>query len=557
MAALCAAIFLLCRSMQEQGHGWGDDFALYIDQARSLTDGSVADVTSLTRFALDNSAYNSFSAYVYPWVFPILLAPIVAVKGLDYSTLKLVGTLSFVVALFFLHRIVRHRAGTVGALAVVLAIGLNNVYIGYTDAVLSDLTFVALVLVTLWWIDRMIRTGALFGAARRPLIVLGLLAAAAFNTRREGSALMLAIAVAQAANWRAAQALAEQSARRWRQVAATAAVPYAAFAVATIVLLAVLPGQPYPRFDSSGGSGLHNVMFNLKWYRLPLAEVLGLKDVGPTQLSLLGSHTLADVIFWSFIVAVLIGATWRLLSASVTDAHLVAALVGLAAVILSPPFREQRYLLSVTPLMMYFAWQGVRATCAAVAYVGHGAAPAGEPDAYATDADVPGATPEPVPDRQRAPRSHSLGRLVPALLATAAISVLAIAVGTDTWHAYQYHRDNDYVEWGPESPSVQEAFAAVMTYTDARDVITFFQARTLNLYTRRRAIQGNSEQMMVQRANWYLMARDSDYIQTNLSAERAAQLGFVKVWENARFVLWRIPPRYPPLAAGPGSTSLP
>lgn len=525
VALICTAIFLLCRTTQEQGHGWGDDFALYIDQARALTDGSVADVTSLTRYALDNSAYSTFSAYVYPWVFPILLAPIVALRGIDYSALKLVGTFSFVVALFFLHRIVRHRAGDAAALAVMLAVGLNNIYIGYTDAVLSDLTFVAIVLITLWWIDRMIRTGTLFGQARRPLIVLGLLAAAAFNTRREGSALMLAIAVAQLANWRTARALADHSARRWRQVAATAAVPYVAFAVATVALLAALPGQPYPRFDSTGGSGLHNLSFNLKWYRLPLAEVLGLKDIGPTQLSMLGSRGLADLVFWSFVVAVLIGAAWRLISATTTDAHLVGALAGLALVLLSPPFREQRYLLSVVPLMMYFAWQGVRAVGAAVAYLG-GSAGRGR---------------------------RSAARVVPAVLATVAISVFAVSVSTDTWRAYEYHRDNDYIEWGPDFPLVQEAFAAVVTYTDARDVVTFFQARTLNLYTRRKAIQGNSEQMMTQRADWYLMARDSDYIQTNLSDRRAAELGFVKVWENARFVLWRIPPRYPPLAAGPAA----
>ena len=525
VALICTAIFLLCRSMQEQGHGWGDDFALYVDQARALTDGSVADVTSLTRYALDNSAYNTFSAYVYPWVFPILLAPIVALRGIDYSALKLVGTLSFVVALFFLHRIVRHRAGDAAALAVMLAVGFNNVYIGYSDAVLSDLTFVAIVLITLWWIDRMIRTGTLFGEARRPLIVLGLLAAAAFNTRREGSALVLAIAVAQLANWRTARDVAERSARRWRHVAAIALVPYVAFAVATVALLAALPGQPYPRFDSSGGSGLHNLAFNLKWYRLPLAEVLGLKDIGPTQLSLLGSHSLAELVFWSFVVAVLIGAAWRLIYAAATDAHLVGALAGLALVLLSPPFREQRYLLSVVPLMMYFAWQGLRAVGSAMAFLGGSVARGGRPAA----------------------------RMVPALLATAAISVLAVAVGTDTWRAFEYHREYDYVEWGPDHPVVQEAFAAVLAYTDARDVIAFFQARTLNLYTRRKAIQGNSEQMMTERADWYLMARDSDYIQTNLSDERAAQLGFVKMWENSRFVLWRIPPRYPPLAAGPAA----
>ena len=37
---------------------------------------------------------------MYPWVFPMLLAPVVAWKGIDYSALKFVVTLCFVAALF-------------------------------------------------------------------------------------------------------------------------------------------------------------------------------------------------------------------------------------------------------------------------------------------------------------------------------------------------------------------------------------------------------------------------------------------------------------------------
>lgn len=519
---ICLVIFRVCRTMQESGHGWGDDFALYIDQARALSDGSIADVISLTRFALDNSAYNSFSAYVYPWFFPILLAPIVAFKGLDYSALKLVGTLSFVVALFVMQRVFRHRIGEIGALVIMLAIGFNNVYIGYTDAVLSDLTFLMMVFITLWWLDRVVDRGKLFGVAWRPLLVVGILASLAFNTRREGSALLLGIAFAQLANWRAGRDLWRRTTTRpWRRLALTTAMPYLGFALGALVIQAVLPGQPYPRYDAAGGSGLHNMVDNLKWYKLPLAEALGLKDIGPNPLRMFGSTSLAETVLSVFLVMVLVGILWRLLSASRIDAHLIGTLLGLAAVVLSPPFHENRYLLTVLPLMLYFAWQGVSAVVLAVVTIVRRGARGG-------------------PSR------------VPSIVATIALAVPVIAVATDTKIAYDYHRVYTYVEWGPESPAAQEAFAAVLQYTDARDVIVFYQSRTMNLYTRRKAIQGNSESMMLQRGDWYLMVKDSDYIQTNLTDERAAELGFVKMWENSRFVLWRIPPRYPTLPASGG-----
>ncbi len=514
VGAICVAIFVLCRRMQEQGHGWGDDFALYIDQARGLTDGSLGDVVSLTRYALDNSAYSTFSAYVYPWVFPMLLAPIVALKGIDYSALKLVGTLSFVIGLFFLQRIARHRTGTAGSLAIMLVVGLNNLYIGYTDAVLSDLTFFMFVMIGIWWLDRVTDRGRLFADSLQPLIVLGLLACVAFETRKEGVALLLGVFVAQAVRWREARALAARAATHWKRVAITFAAPYFAFGAGALAFQVTLPNQPYDSYQRAGGSGLHNMKFNLKWYRLPLAEAIGLKDVGSHPLSMLGSTSLANVVFWVFIALVLLGIVWRTAVRPRVDAHLTGVLAGLVIVILSPPFREGRYLLSVLPFLLYFAWQGADAV-----------------QRYAT---------------------AGAGKW-PSVVATAALAVLLVCVGTDTWGSYRYHRDYSYIEWGPADPSVQQAFTAVQQYSDARDVVVFFQARTMNLYTRRLSIQGNSESMMLQRGNWFLMARDSDYIQTDLDDARAAVLGFVQVWSNDKFVLWRIPPRYLPLPAGPGT----
>ena len=521
VALICLLIFKLARSMQEEGHGWGDDFALYIDQARGLTDGSVGEVVALTRYALDNSAYHTFSADVYPWVFPMLLAPVVAWKGIDYSALKFVVTLCFVAALFVMQRVFRHRIGEIGALVIMLAVGLNNIYLGYTDAVLTDMTFMLAVFVALWWMDRVIVRGRLFGAAWQPLFGMGVLAAVAFNTRREGVALLFGIAAAQAAHWAAGRDLWRRTkaagGRPWKRLALTAATPYIGFAVVAAAFQLILPGQPYQRFADAGGSGRHNMVFNLKWYKLPLAELLGLKDVGPHPITLLGSESLGTAVFWILLGAVIGGIVWRLVVAAKVDAHLAGTLIALALLILAPPFRENRYLFSLLPLMLYFAWQGFDALQQGVVFV----------------------------VARRRVRT-------PAVLASLVLALPMIAVATDTRLAYRYHRDYSYVEWGPAYPTAQEAFDAVLQYTDPSDVIVFYQARTMNLYTRRKAVQGNSESMMLQQGDWYLMAKNSDYIQTKLTDARAAELGFVKYWENANFVLWRIPPRYPTLPASGG-----
>jgi hypothetical protein len=181
--------------------------------------------------------------------------------------------------------------------------------------------------------------------------------------------------------------------------------------------------------------------------------------------------------------------------------------------VLVQPFREGRYLLTIFPLLVYFSFRGARSVLAVLL---------------------------------RSVRSVRWVRIVQAALPALVIAPLLVAITTDTRRTLDYHREYEYVNWGPESPETAEVFDAVRRLTGAQDVVVFFQARTMTLYTRRLAIQGNSVSMMVERGDWYAMARDSDYIQTPLTDEQAAELGFVKVWENSSYVLWRIPDRPPP-----------
>lgn len=73
--------------LHRTGHTQGDDFALYLRQARSVFDGDIAAVVADNRFAVLYSD-NSFSPIAYPWGWPLLLAPFVHLWGLDYDRLK-------------------------------------------------------------------------------------------------------------------------------------------------------------------------------------------------------------------------------------------------------------------------------------------------------------------------------------------------------------------------------------------------------------------------------------------------------------------------------------
>ncbi|MDQ3646709.1 MAG: beta family protein, partial [Actinomycetota bacterium] len=107
-------------------------------------------------------------------------------------------------------------------------------------------------------------------------------------------------------------------------------------------------------------------------------------------------------------------------------------------------------------------------------------------------------------------------------------------------HSTDYHLDYNYVVNGPETPDAQEMLSVVRRVTGPDDVILFFRARAMTLYSDRRAIQGSNLDEVLPRADWYVMAKGSTYSQALLTNVQAAVFGLTKTWENSEWVLWRV-----------------
>jgi hypothetical protein len=130
---------------------------------------------------------------------------------------------------------------------------------------------------------------------------------------------------------------------------------------------------------------------------------------------------------------------------------------------------------------------------------------------------------------------------LPTILGLAFILMFTIANGTDLYHRIEYRLGYDQAHWGPEDPVAQEMFEAVRSRTRRHDIVSFFRARAMALYTDRTSLQLTTIDHILDRADWYLMEKDSTYVQVLLSDEEAAEAGLVMEWENDKFVLWRVP----------------
>jgi hypothetical protein len=118
------------------GVDWGDDWSLYVHQAKALVVGNIGEVLRETRFTVDNSGASGFSPYSYPWGWPLLMAPVYAAFGLDYGALKFLEVVALCVFLIVFFAIVRRRAGIVGATILTVLIGVSRAFNGATDTVL-------------------------------------------------------------------------------------------------------------------------------------------------------------------------------------------------------------------------------------------------------------------------------------------------------------------------------------------------------------------------------------------------------------------------------------
>ncbi len=494
LPAIVAIGAVLAVLLHRTGHTQGDDFALYLRQARSLFDGDIGQVVSDNRFAVLNSD-SGFSPIAYPWVWPLLLSPFVHAWGLDYDRLKLVEVATFCVWLVLLHGIVRRRIGWAPAIAIVAVFATSPLYLAHTDQLLTEFPHLAAVALVIWWYDRIRRDATLLTASTGQLITLGMLIVLAFNVRREsivllgviGTMALYDIVVAGRSTSGSRYVGAIDTVRtHWRAIV----TPFATFAVGAALAQLLLPTDLLP--DNGNSSAFLDD--RMSEYPGILGDQLGL-----------GDHTAVGV---AVLVLAAIGVVIGVRRRPTLDTPLLLLAVLSTLAISTHLRRVDRYWFQVTPWVTYFA------TVALVATLGWLFARWGRSIRIATATAL-------VP----------LGALVVAH---------GVVLAGDISDAQQYN-DLGRVQSGPSNPVVAPVFEAVAELTPPDAIIAYYRARTMTLLTDRRAFQTKQLDRIIDNADYYAERRNSTYWQPELTAGDARRAGFEEVWSDQRWILWRLP----------------
>lgn len=119
------------------GQEWPDDFALYILHARNIAEGRAYANTGY----IHNPYHPALSPRVYPPVFPLLLAPVYKIFGLNLFPLQIVVISCFLLSLVSVFLAVRHYLTSGQSLALAAILALNPNFWDLKEGILSDLPF--------------------------------------------------------------------------------------------------------------------------------------------------------------------------------------------------------------------------------------------------------------------------------------------------------------------------------------------------------------------------------------------------------------------------------
>ena len=123
-----------------RGHQWGDDFAWYIVQAKSIMDGTTDEFMEQSAFTNGESTTH-VGPLAYPWGYPLLLLPVYAIRGIRPLALKLPALFFFAGFLVVLYLLMRSRLTRTESLLVVALFAFNPLLIEFLDQILSDIPF--------------------------------------------------------------------------------------------------------------------------------------------------------------------------------------------------------------------------------------------------------------------------------------------------------------------------------------------------------------------------------------------------------------------------------
>lgn len=417
------------------GHDWGDDFALYILQARSLLESSIPELMAVTAFLHTHSSC-IVGPLFYPWGVPVMLSPVYAAFGLNMLAFKLLYLGLFFLFLFSLYVFACSRMQGFALWAFVGFFALNNSYLDFAGQITSEIPFVLVSFLTLTVMGRVY-------VEQRPLmekyadaVLVGLLCVVCATVRANGIFALCTLLCVFAVNVLQHRGSGDMAARLRLY-----AVPCVVFVLCYGLWLAYFP---------SGTGSYIDYMQELTPAVLLSNTLYNISALG--DFFVIPGFPQAKYIT---LVLTLPLALWGVLRHFRRYYHFLLFAAATFALFTIWPFRHgARFFLPLFPLYLFFAFLGLDALMQ-----------------YAQSHR---------PQWEIWIRRIGGGVMGIMLCVTLVTSVYRVLPGEKVW--------KQEGEYGPYSASAQDLFRYVRENTAKDSVMVFFKPRVMSLLTDRRAV---------------------------------------------------------------------
>ena len=480
LALILFASALLGTSVLTRGHFWGDDFAAYIGQAKSILHDEMDSFVARNDYTVTQSSRGhgqQMGPAAYPWGFPLILAPVYALIGLSPLALKLPGLimyLGFLLSLFFL---TRRRFTTSESLLAVSLFAFNPGLLLFLDNIISDIPFLCLSTLAILLADEYTHTT---GSKRRLALaaLTGTAIFAAFFVRTQGLILLGSALLFQGIRF-----LGQRETRR--QIVIDSAVMTAIFVVLWGISSLIFPGGQGSYLTLYEDFKINTLTGNIASYSRLFSEFFA---------PLPGYEFFFNV----FVVLFFIGLVVRFKEDIL---FVLYAFLYLLVVWTWPAWQGYRFLFPVLPFFIYFAIQGIRATVA-----------------------------------KAAARQKELFRNGAYAYLALIVAFFAFYAG---WNGIVNLRAGRDIN-GPFDPFSIETYSFIKDNTPPESVIIFFKPRALRLMTDRDALAITECERIPEGDYLALSKKVGENLQIPPEQIGECNLSLDKVFENRRFVVFKV-----------------
>ncbi len=172
-----------------QGHFWGDDYSVYIQNAKNIVDGVDYNTTS----------YLYLAPYIgpgsYPPIFPLFLAPVYRLFGINLTAMKVEIILALVFSLLLLARLLKQYLSLKEQIILLAMVGLNPIFWEIKDRIQSEPLFFVTINLSVYLVCRFYASNANGWAKLAYVLVTGVSFYLAYGTRSVGLLLLPCLAL--------------------------------------------------------------------------------------------------------------------------------------------------------------------------------------------------------------------------------------------------------------------------------------------------------------------------------------------------------------------------